>query len=409
MAANSRDLSALSVDALLQEYVRYVHLVGSADHVGRHNRLAEQYQRILAELKARADGTLRALLPLRAHPDPAVQLSSTILCKDLDRETYEEVVHRFAKAGGPLAEKARDSLFWDEWFKTHPFSPPAPRPSGVEQLSALPVPVGLAHAELEARVRSELPLDLAEPIISLARPTIGIWPQPSTPGADPRISRFGGMPLVPKGWTWPTFDDEPMLFVGQINCADLAALPSARLFPRSGLISFFGDFDFLNGCAGGMEEEGGAVFWWAETERLAPASEPIEDFQRLRRCALAFYETVSLPDPSSQEIEQLPLDRDQRKRYGELHGGVRRHGVASNRFRDFCTSKLLGWPDLIQRDFLPGPGGEHRERLLLQVGSYDDGTEFQCWGPGGLVYFTISEENLKERQFDQVLFEMQCT
>ena len=88
---------------------------------------------------------------------------------------------------------------------------------------------------------------------------------------------------------------------------------------------------------------------------------------------------------------------------------MRRHDVASNRFQPFCTSKLLGWPDLIQNDFLPGPGGEHRERLLLQLGSYDDGTGSQGWGPGGLVYFTISKQNLAMQRFDQMLFEMQCT
>jgi uncharacterized protein YwqG len=384
-------------------------LLESGDHVGRHNRISRGQWRVLEELKSRSDGTLRLLLPLRAHADPVVQLSVSILCKSLDPDGYRERMEALVKRGGAIGKRAQESLNWDEWCEAHPSSPTTSRPSDLEWLSASKVPVGLTHAELEHRVRSEFPVVLAEPIISLARPAIGIWPRPLHEDADLRTSRLGGMPLVPEDWNWPIFDDEPMLFVGQINCAELAALPSARLFPRSGLISFFGDFDFLNGCTGGMEEEGGAVFHWAEPKDLTLAKDPIEDFQLLRSCALAFYETYSLPDPFSQEIESLPLDRDQRKRYGELHESARRHGVANNRFHTFCTSKLLGWPDLIQNDFLPGPGREQRERLLLQVGSYDDGTDSQHWGSGGLVYFAISEQNLAMRRFDQVLFEMQCT
>ncbi|HLJ20596.1 MAG TPA: DUF1963 domain-containing protein [Stellaceae bacterium] len=408
--AGPRDLSALSIEELQQEYVRYVRLLEDREHVGRQNRLGRGQLRVLDELKSRADGTLRLLLPMRAHADPVVQLSASSLCKSLDPDGYRKKMEALVTFGGVIAKRAQESLKWDEWVKAHPSSPqPVSSPSDFDGLSASTEPAGLSHAELEDRVRSAFPLDLAEPIISLARPTIGIWPQPFDADADPGASRFGGMPVVPRVWNWPTRDDEPMLFVGQINCAELAGLSSTGPLPRSGLISFFGDFDFLNGCTGGAEEDGGAVFYWAETESLLPSSEPIDDFQRLRSCALAFYETYSLPDPRSQEIEQLPLDLDQRKRYRELHDVVRRHGVSSDRFRDFCTSKLLGWPDLIQNDFLPGPGGEHRERLLLQVGSYDDGTDFQDWGSGGLVYFAISERNLRERRFDQVLFEMQCT
>ncbi len=408
MAGN---LSGWTVDQLRQEYVRHVRLLESTQHVGRKNRISRKQNRVLEGLKSRADGTLRLLLPLRGHADPVVQLSASILCKSLDPDGYRAVMRTLVKRGGAIGKRAQQSLSWDEWLEAHPSAPPkqVSRPPDFEWLSASEVPAGLTLGELEQRVRSEFPLDLADPILSLARPTIGVWPRRLGEDSDPRASRLGGMPLVPKDWNWPTFDDEPMLFVGQINCAELAVLPSARLFPRTGLISFFGDFDFLNGCGGGGEEESGAVFYWSKTESLAPAKQPVEDFQQLRRCALAFYETISLPDPGSQEIERLPLDRDQRKRYGELHEAVRTHGVANNRFRDFCTSKLLGWPDLIQSDFLPGPGGEHRERLLFQVGSYDDGSESQDWGPGGLVYFSISEKNLAERRFDCVLFVMQCT
>ena len=411
MTGDPRDLATLSVDALLNEYVRLVKHSEATEHIGHKNRLAKQEQRILSALKSRADGTLRLLLPLRTHPDPAVQLSSTILCKSLDPGTYREVVQRFAKGWGPLREQARNSLFLDKWLRERPHTPrePVERPPDHEWQTASDVPVGITRLELERRVSEAFPLDLAGRITGLAKPTIGLWPRRPRENADPLASRLGGMPMVPHSWDWPAFDDEPMHFIGQINCSELAPLRSARVFPASGLIAFFADHDFVNGCGGGWETEGGAVFFWPETRGLALAQEPIDDFQQLRSCGLAFYETYSVPDPFSKEIEALSLDRAQRDKYSELHQAVRVHGVAYRRFRDISTSKLLGWPDLIQKDFLPEFYAGGPVRLLLQVGDYDDGADYQNWGPGGLVYFAISEGDLAERRFDRVLFEMQCT
>ena len=175
MVACPRDLSALSVEELQQEYVRYVRLLQDREHVGRQNRLGRGQVRVLDELKSRADGTLRLLLPMRAHADPVVQLSASIICKSLDPDGYRKKMEALVTFGGVIAKRAQESLKWDEWVKAHPSSPPpVSSPSDFGRLSASKEPAGLSHAELEDRVRSAFPLDLAEPIISLARPTIGI-------------------------------------------------------------------------------------------------------------------------------------------------------------------------------------------------------------------------------------------
>jgi uncharacterized protein YwqG len=412
MADNTSELSVLNVEELLDEYVRHTQLLTATQHWGREKRISKQQQRIVEALKSRTDGTTRLLLPLREHPDPFVQHAATILCKSLDPDGYSRIMQTLAKDRGPIGKRAKDSLALDEWYKEHPPTPRQPlppQPPSFARRSASEVPTGIARAELEERVRAEFPGDLARRVLALARPTIGVWPRQWRENSDPRASRLGGVPLIPEKWVWPSLDGEPMLFVGQINCAELGTLSSADVFPRSGLIAFFGDNDFLHGCTGGLETEGAAVFHWPETETLIPASDPIEDFEQLPKCGLAFYETHSLPDMRSREIEQLPFDRDQRERYRNLHEAVRAYGVTGRRLGDIRTSKLLGWPDMVQNDFMPGPGGEHRERLLFQVGGYGDGTDSHDWGPGGLVYFAISEKNLAARCFDRVLFEMQCS
>jgi len=271
------------------------------------------------------------------------------------------------------------------------------------------VPTGISRAELEELVCAQFPADLARRVLALARPTIGLWPRRLNESGDPRSSRLGGMPYVPEGWIWPIVEGEPMLFVGYVNCAELAALSSARVFPANRLLAFFADHDFIDGPGGGWEDLGCAVFHWPETARLTPAIEPVEDFRRLPRCGLAFYETYSVPDVRSDQIDQLPLGRVQRERYSHLQETVRAHGVKHRYFSEIHASKLLGWADLEQHDFLPRRDRSDRDRLLFQLGCYDDGTATLYWGSGGLVYFTIPDEDLAAGRLDRVRVEMQCT
>lgn len=90
---------------------------------------------------------------------------------------------------------------------------------------------------------------------------------------------------------------------------------------------------------------------------------------------------------------------------------MRAFGVSDPRFHDIDTSKLFGWPELIQRDLdcTWSRGGESRSQLLLQVGQYDNGAESHWWGPGGLLYFMISDADLAQRRLDRAVFEMQCS
>ena len=408
MSADPIDLAMASTEDLLGTYAHYVKLLESTEHWGRQKRFTRQRDRVVEELKARTNGTPRLLLPLREHPDPIVQLSAAILCRSLDPDGYREIVQALAQSGGPIGQQARDTLATDEWYEKHPPRPPGPSHPTLYWRSATEVPTGITRVALEERVRLEFSDDLARGVLELAERAIGAWPRQLREGADPRASCLGGLPLVPRDWTWPTLDGEPMLFVGHFNCADLASLGGASAFPTTGIIAIFGEHDHLHCCTAGRNGEGAAIFHWPDIDSLVPTSEPIADFEPLPRCGLAFYDTYSLPDPLSEEIDRFPFDRDQRRRYRELHVGVRGHGTNDRFFGELDVIKLLGWPDLVQCDLFPGPGGE-RLLLLFQLGDYDNGVTRQDWGPGGAVYFTISEADLAERRFDRVRLESQIT
>ncbi len=141
-------------------------------------------------------------------------------------------------------------------------------------------------------------------------------------------------------------------------------------------------------------------------------------------CGIGFYESYELPHPSSQTIEKLDFSETERSAYVDLRHevsalGARRdhehsgHGELNqisrlNPGRE-DISKLFGWPDLIRHELdacFERPGRK-TQKLLLQLGPYHDGSEWQLWGPGGLVYFTITARDLAARRFDRAALEMQ--
>ena len=139
------------------------------------------------------------------------------------------------------------------------------------------------------------------------------------------------------------------------------------------------------------------LFW---RDDLFRAPEPIEDFETLPVCGLAFSEGIDLPDPYSHVIENLHLDKLLRDRYFDLRKVVSNRGVKAERYDSLDHSKMFGWPDLIQRDLEAASqeavGDEH---LLLQIGNYDNGVE----GQG------ISDAALTEGRLEAARYEMQCT
>jgi uncharacterized protein YwqG len=402
-------LRTLSTEVLLEKYAANVQRYDRTEHWGRQKRIYRQQARVIEALESRADGSPRLLLTLREHPDPVVRLAATILCRSVDPDGAGEIMRALAQEDGPVGQRAKYNLASGEWREESPYVLDWPSSEDFRGRSSLDVPRGMTRAELEERVHAEFPEDLACQLLELALPSIGMWPRRLQEGADPRASRLGGMPLVPEPWAWPRLDDEPMLFVGQINCAELPASPSASVLPSRGLISFFAEHDYIHCCTAGRQIQCCAVFHWPDIDRLTMSSEPIEDFEQLRSCGLAFYDTWSLPGPRSLAIYVLGLDDDQGRRYAELHSAVRSHGVADETFDEFNVIRLLGWPDPIFDDVFDTGNPENARRLLLQLGSYDDGRGLQHWGPGGAVYFSIPKGDLPERRFDRVDMDVQIT
>jgi uncharacterized protein YwqG len=269
-----------------------------------------------------------------------------------------------------------------------------------------PLPTSLSRDELEAMIRAEFPdRDHVDALLALLKPSLFLWPRALAPSDSRLASRLGGYPMAPAGWEWPCLGDEPMLFIGQINCAECAGLQAASPLPRSGWLAFFADPDIATGCDGGFGQEG-AVFHWPLGTELAKVEPPEPDVEIMPECGLAFTEALDLPDTFSERVKER-FDREKYYRIAE-HGGIRapegHRGLDTTRL-----NKLLGWLHPVQGrlDLYQEPG-EHWH-LLLQVGDYDNGSQRHFWGPGGSLYFVIEEKDLAAGRFDRVQFTAQHT
>jgi hypothetical protein len=383
----------------LDEIASLIAEIEAASHVGRRNRLMTRQGHVFDAIDADPDriALLRALL---AHPEPAVRMAAAWRCgwRHALPEEAERAVTELAERPGAIGQRARQWLGSRARMATYQWAPPP-----TKTLSYDPMPAGCspeAAAELIARAFAK---KRARTLQSLLLRVIRLWPRARAD--DPRASCFGGLPALPQGYVWPTFEGEPLLFLGQINCAEVRAAIGPNPLPERGLLEFYGDHDEVTGCG---PSGSGVAFYFRDPDALEPVPAPVPGFLELPRCGLDFYETVELPDPLSDVVAGLRLSPAETESYRKLKGELA--ALTGPRLWPDRPSKLLGWPDLIQRDLGEDCGEpDAGVSLLLQIGWWHDGARSQAWGPGGLVYFILGRRAIEDARFDRAAMEMQCS
>lgn len=366
------EIEALSANELEELYVESVEATAATEHAGRQNRFIRQRFAIIEQLSSR--GLERAFfLRLVEHSDPHVRDDASAHLRSLDQPANVRV----ATPRSPLRPEIT-------WQCDHP-PPPA-----------------LTREEIDARLRDSIPGACAR-LMQLALPAIRLWPQrrADIPAA---ASRFGGMPTAPRDWRWPTHEAEPLLFIGQVNCAELSGLPGAELLPTTGLLAFFGDYDAVTGCFPFAE---GGVYHWPEVDRLAPTQAPIEPADVFLSCALVPQAIIDLPHPLSRAVTELELTADEQKTYETVWRDIRHHGIPEACAYYAGFSKLLGWPDIVQSELCQFDASDNA-RLLLQVDTYCNGEDMQHFGPGGSLFYVLTED-LRAHRYETCELEGQFT
>ena len=185
-------------------------------------------------------------------------------------------------------------------------------------------------------------------------------------------SKWWGFPDLPDELDWPTVKadddgeefDDPLTFICQIKCADLAGLDPEGLLPHEGMLYFFGALDYFLGdldafTAPGMGE------WPSEYFRVLYS--PVEE--GLNTHTLFYDEEDEIPAcPAPERIV-----------FGEGDGFTHLLGEA------FAEET---------REALPG------DISLLQIDENDDWDLrfFDC----GMLNFMIKPEDLAARRFNRV-------
>src|SRR5262245_44122708 len=224
-------------------------------------------------------------------------------------------------------------------------------------------------------------------------------------------SRLGGGPDLPASFEWPKNKGRPLNFLLQVNLTDVAPLDSAKLFPPSGLLSFF--YDLVDQPWGYDPKDlcGYAVRYFPKASDLRRSPAP-DAKTGLSDAAIHFWPAETLPAYGSSAYERLTAeleadlgDEPDSEAFHELSRALFR---AQARTPDGPWHHLGGHSQNVQDDmqleaqlvmnglYCGDPSGYRDPRraelersseewsLLLQLDS-DDDAGFM-WGDCGMLY-----------------------
>jgi uncharacterized protein (TIGR02996 family) len=219
----------------------------------------------------------------------------------------------------------------------------------------------------------------ADGLLALALPAIEYEKLGS--GKVPRgASRIGGLPDLPADAEWPTYEGEPLGFLAQINFAELRASPVARALPAGGVMSVFCLHDEgrpVNHFGPGTYR----VLYSPAGTKLTPRDFPNElsEDARLEVDRLRFREVLTLPDfKGSRALKALLKSKRDQQKYENVN------------FNMLGNDHLLGHLGLLKRSIT------RVTRHLITLGDLDG------WIDDDVMYFLISEADLKRARFDRV-------
>lgn len=249
-------------------------------------------------------------------------------------------------------------------------------------------------------------------------------------------TKFGGKPLVPRGFEWPYYEGadymfeevkrRPLSFFAQFDLSQISEFDTEGLLPPTGMLSFFYDYETQRWGFDPKDKGCVKVFLFDEGD-LTEAEFPddLPENGRFPELGIAARSEISY-----QSYEDFLVQRDPRRlQWEEYESALKILGVQE----PGSSSKLLGWANVIQgnmtrecelvsRGYNLGSGWDDvkpQDRqeaeqwanrdwvLLFQLDSVLNGFELTL-GDSGRLYFYIRREDLEARDFDNVWLILQC-
>ena len=235
-------------------------------------------------------------------------------------------------------------------------------------------------------------------------------------------TRLGGAPDLPAGFEWPTWKEQDLDFVGQLDLAELAALDVETGLPQSGLLLVFAAVDARP--SGLTPTDRGAVRFVHVDGELTSAPER----GTYPPLPLELSVEVTLPSESAGLPPELgfgPFELDAWQRIREGLADLQGVELEDRSVEWHALHRLGGHPDTTEEnmhvdaqlaangiDLNSGERWYHPRvaeleqsandwRLLLQL-STDDALGIQLGYPLGRLYAWIREDDLRAGRFDDV-------
>lgn len=215
-------------------------------------------------------------------------------------------------------------------------------------------------------------------------------------------SKHGGQPDVPEDFQWPLDNNNrPLSLLLQINCSDLTSLVSEDYLPKSGHLYFFYELGEQNWE--GAENSIRVIYIdtrYKELHRIDFPKTLANEF-RLKERVISFKTKDSYP--SFQDLS------NQNTEYQHIIDKVESFNEARNRLQSESSinaiGTMFGYADLIHDVIV---NDLNANILLLQLFSIEDDSYELLFGDCGNIYFYISPQDLKTKDFKNLKFELQC-
>ena len=249
-------------------------------------------------------------------------------------------------------------------------------------------------------------------------------------------SKFGGVPYLPKDMEAPkNKENKQLTLLAQINIEEL---PKNNIYPmEEGMLQFW----ILNDDVLGLDYDthlgdGFKVVYYKEIDKNVTEEEILEKYKPYKdedsyfpiegEFSLSFkltdgYCTASDDRFSKFFIEEIKnFEKEKGEEYKEILEKYRKNNLGYNICYDFyeifeedkkigeklfgAGHKIGGYPDYTQNDIR----NEEYEILLLQIDSEETEKNEIIWGDCGIANFFIREKDLKELNFEKVIYNWDC-
>ncbi|WP_439875825.1 YwqG family protein [Bacillus mycoides] len=225
---------------------------------------------------------------------------------------------------------------------------------------------------------------LKEELINTVFPCVKVVPK-----QEERVaigsSKMGGVPDLPDSFEYPMYKGTPLHFIAQFNLSDLQNVRMEHNLPKTGMLYFFSIENYFEEDVD-QTKAGRVLYYDFPVEQLCRATETQAKYTQ---CAITFELTYKLP-------ELFIEDEADSDRFLQLLEEL----IPDN----YDNHQMFGEPFSVQEEVLYETGEymgiePQQMTLLFQIDS-DHKNCNMVWGELGMLYFCISNEDLKNRRFE---------